>query len=211
MTPEAATGDTVCRRFSIPVELLPAVTGALEELTQKYNWQQFGTMTPTEAAAAALQVLNTYLTSEGECVSEISGVMHFYGSGPGDDWLICDGSSYLREDYPELYNRLDAISSTLILDADYFQVPDLIGRFIYGDFDTPNQEGGSTVHTLTTAQMPAHTHTEIVTGLVLAAVGPGEVPVVTTGAAGVTGSTGGGGSHNNMPPYNTAIPYMRAR
>jgi microcystin-dependent protein len=45
-------------------------------------------------------------------------------------YLICDGSSYLREDYPDLF---DAIKDTYGAEDDYhFNVPDFRGMFLRG-------------------------------------------------------------------------------
>ena len=66
--------------------------------------------------------------------------------------------------------------------------------------------GGEATHKLTTAEMPSHTHaTATTSGNFLCdgfggssgglAVGSGYAKVPTTNP------TGGGGSHNNMPPY----------
>lgn len=45
-------------------------------------------------------------------------------------YLLCDGSSYLREDYPDLFN---AIKDTYGADDDYhFNVPDFRGMFLRG-------------------------------------------------------------------------------
>jgi len=70
------------------------------------------------------------------------------------------------------------------------------------EFDTDEETGGANTHTLTTAEMPAHTH-----GLsTLTYTGAGARPQFTditgiTSIGEVTGSTGGGGSHNNLQPY----------
>lgn len=79
--------------------------------------------------------------------------------------LPCDGSEYLREDYPALYALLD---SAFIVDGDHFVTPDLrgitvIGAGLYnpGAINyTVNSLTGARRHTLTEAEMPSHTHTQ---------------------------------------------------
>lgn len=67
--------------------------------------------------------------------------------------------------------------------------------------------GGASTHTLTTAEMPAHTHTTAVAGATNADFGVGRTEV---GSNPVTSSSaGGGGAHNNMPPY--IVVYMWKR
>jgi len=76
--------------------------------------------------------------------------------------LECDGATYLRTDYPDLYAALD---SAYIVDADHFKVPDLLGRTVIGvgtgsglSTYAMDASGGEEAHTLTTAQLPAHNH-----------------------------------------------------
>lgn len=68
LTPDQLVdAGTFCRRLSIPDDphLIAAVSGALHELTLSYNWEQFGTMTPQEAAALMDGVLWEYFHSDG--------------------------------------------------------------------------------------------------------------------------------------------------
>lgn len=77
------------------------------------------------------------------------------------------------------------------------------------EFDTNGETGGAKTHTLTTSEMPAHTHSM------------GEVSTTKTRnfssfgtdngvAASVnTGSTGGGGAHNNLQPYIVVYRWQR--
>jgi microcystin-dependent protein len=78
-------------------------------------------------------------------------------------WLPCDGASYLRADYPLLFDALGGTSSPWGLpDGTHFNVPLLDGRTIIGEggaWGLATDLGAST-HTLTIAEMPAHGHTE---------------------------------------------------
>lgn len=74
------------------------------------------------------------------------------------------------------------------------------------EFDTVEETGGSKTHTLTIAEMPAHDHAGSYNG------GSSTFNWQTApGASGisVTGSTGGGGAHNNLQPY--IVTYMWKR
>jgi len=65
------------------------------------------------------------------------------------------------------------------------------------DGDVLGGTGGADTHTLTIAEMPAHTHT----GAVSAANAQNSTTrYAGTGTAHPTGSTGGGGAHNNVQP-----------
>lgn len=92
------------------------------------------------------------------------------------------------------------------------------GRVLVGldssdtDFDTVEETGGAKTHTLTEAEMPAHTHN---TGGYAAMVGNGNEFTAgehydTGGTNGwATSSTGGGAAHNNLQPY--IVVYMWKR
>ena len=88
------------------------------------------------------------------------------------------------------------------------------GRVIVGldgtdsDFDTAQETGGAKTHTLSTAELPSHTHnSNFVTG------GTGVSGVSTAGnydaATNATSATGGGGAHNNVQPYIVAYMWRR--
>lgn len=118
-----------------------------------------------------------------------------------DNALLCDGATYLKADYPDLYALLDA---AYIIDANSFMVPDLRGKTMIGASASHavGSSGGEENHQLTEAEMPSHIHT---TGSSLSslAVMPGEGPVLTPNPLpAYTGSTGGDGAHNNMQPYH---------
>jgi len=88
------------------------------------------------------------------------------------------------------------------------------GRVLVGidttqtEFDVLGETGGAKTHTLSTAEMPAHTHTEVKNqqggGLPGRNI-DGDLNSIQTN----TGSTGGGLAHNNLQPY--IVVYMWRR
>lgn len=78
------------------------------------------------------------------------------------------------------------------------------------DFDTAEEIGGAKTHTLTVAEMPAHTHTNFGTVTADTGVTKRELTNEASGTNNVdSGSTGGGGAHNNLQPY--IVVYMWKR
>jgi microcystin-dependent protein len=84
------------------------------------------------------------------------------GSAPGG-WLICDGSSLLRASYPALFAVIGTTYGSV--DGTHFNLPNMKGRMLVGfngsdtSFDSMGEVGGSKTATLTTNELPAHTHT----------------------------------------------------
>lgn len=137
-------------------------------------------------------------------------VIPYAGSSAPTDWLLADGSVVSQATYAALYA---IIGHTYAADpgGGNFTLPNLKGKIPVGknaaetEFDTLGETGGAKTHTLTEAEMPAHTHDEHVAG---ADNGTGYTAVLTSnpvapGDQFATGSKGGGGAHNNLQPYIT--------
>lgn len=75
-------------------------------------------------------------------------------------WLLCDGATVLRADYPELFAVI-GITFGAGDGATNFLLPDLRGLLPMGADASHalGSKGGSTTHTLATANLPAHSHT----------------------------------------------------
>jgi microcystin-dependent protein len=111
--------------------------------------------------------------------------------------LECDGTEYLKADYPELWTIIDPNYET---DATHFRVPDLASRFPLGGI-LLGDSGGESSHVITVAEMPAHTHSVTDPGLVVVQAGTPSTPLSDPGLPSTTGSTGGGDAMPIMPPY----------
>jgi microcystin-dependent protein len=88
-----------------------------------------------------------------------------------------------------------------------FNLPNLKGRIAVGldssqtEFDALGETGGAKTHTLTTDEIPGHTH-GVVTQVGSLSPVAGSTQMYTGSTDGSqTGSTGGGGAHNNLQPY----------
>jgi hypothetical protein len=108
------------------------------------------------------------------------------------------------------------------------------GRVLVGldagqtEFDTVNETGGAKTHTLTSDEMPSHTHTQNAHTHTISAVGPlfrlqhlpsggdgiwartDATPLAASSSVTATNqNTGGGAAHNNLQPY--VVVYMWRR
>lgn len=186
------------------------VQDALYSMTFERNWEKVGSVTIDEAIVAASNMAASF-------ASMIGLILPIALATLPDNMLLCDGSTHNRVDYPNLYALLD---SAFIVDTDTFVTPDLLNRVVVGAGDdyAVNDSGGEATHTLTSGEMPSHTHVD--TGHThLGAYNPGVVPAqVGAGAAaapplfGNVGigsaaiqSAGGGGAHNNLQPYRGLV------
>lgn len=226
LTPDTLPADTTCRVLFIPnnEEFIANVTGALQLLTFPENWTQYGTLTPEESADALVDMFDKFCFNVRGC-KMIGEIILWSGSSPPDDdnLLLCDGSHISNVDYPALWSIIGTTYGGS--GATDFALPDLQGKVAIGasvDHGLASTGGSDTV-TLTTAEMPAHTHTTQPHSHSegIAAPSLAEIPVIPvpsstpavgiTGASGVTvDSTGGGGAHENMQPFLALNYYIQA-
>lgn len=133
----------------------------------------------------------------------VGSILLYAGSSAPVGWLFCDASAVSRTTYANLF----AVLSTTFGVGDgstTFNLPDLKGRAPIGvgtgsglTARARANKVGVETHPLSTAEMPAHTHTYLQVNV----AGGGITNVGGTGlGVGTTGSTGGGGSHQNMQP-----------
>lgn len=174
-------------------------------------------------------------------------VVPFAGSTSPAGWQLCYGQAISRTTYAGLFATLGTTYGSGD-GSTTFNVPDLRGRVIAGEDDmggtaasrltsggsgitgtTLGATGGTETHTLTSAQMPSHTHTQNAHGHVVSAnsfAGDRQIAVGPLGADGdkysfsdsgndastttaniyardttaTNQSTGGGGAHQNTQP-----------
>lgn len=134
----------------------------------------------------------------------------YAGSVSPSGYLICDGSAINRTTYATLFS----ICGTAYGAGDgssTFNIPDLRTKvpvgFKSGDsnFGALGAVGGEVNHTLTTAEMPTHTHTSPLyspnngglSGI------PQNTPGGADSTSGPSNPAGGGAAHNNLQPFLT--------
>jgi microcystin-dependent protein len=133
----------------------------------------------------------------------IGVVVPFMGENLPSNMLLCDGSVYLKSDYPLLWGVLPSG----IKDSSTFTIPDLSDKFIMGASSLVSlfDAGGESSHVLTESELPSHSHS-------LSNTLVSDVDVVTAGVPDITGArvlpvtsytgySGGNEAHNNLPPY----------
>lgn len=150
----------------------------------------------------------------------IGTIVPFSGELIPDGYLECNGAAVSRTTYSELF----AVVGTRYGSGDgstTFNLPNLKGRVTVGQdtsdtsFDTIGETGGEKTHTLTTDEMPSHSH--------LRGNGNGsrgDTASPHSGASGYlwhydsngrTGSEGGSQPHNNLQPYLVTTYIIKAK
>jgi len=194
LTPnEDSEGGFDSRPLYIPRAYTPIVTGALFQLLERYNWEQFGDITIDRAIEDMQTMLDGYLRGN----TMIGAIIPYATADIPANALPCDGSTYARVDYPDLYAALDA---SFVIDADNFITPNLNNRFPLGASTNIGETGGEATHTLTIDEIPSHAHEIPYESCFPYGTTP-EVCVVGGLLKQNTSAVGGGQAHNNMPPY----------
>lgn len=160
---------------------------------------------------------NKISTAQGELMHPLVGMIFpSAAQTTPQGTLLCDGSTYARSDYPNLY---DALDPAFIIDSTSFFVPDLRGNFVLGESasHTIASSGGAETHTQTIGELAPHDHTTIphvhseVTALPTPiTIGAGVPAPSAIPGVGLTGSSdvivnseGGGNPMDIMPPFYT--------
>lgn len=133
-------------------------------------------------------------------------ILPYGGDTASAGYLLCDGASYLRTDYPNLFSVIGVKFGSV--DGTHFNVPNMgnsvpmgLGTFAIGDV------GGEAEHVLSIGEMPSHNHppnpgARNFWGDTVSGTPPGSA-ATSNGIfqSTTTGNTGGGGAHNNLQPY----------
>jgi microcystin-dependent protein len=217
-TGDSVSSEMVRYSFMAPsdtwIEIL--IYGLMYGYCNAYAWQQAGAVTVEHAVEVFTRIWESVTV-----ISDTGTIIAYAGLAAPANTLPCDGSSYLRADYPNLFLKIGVIWGSA--DSDHFNVPDLRGRTLVGLGTGPGlsprtigSESGEEEHQLITAEMPSHSHADlghshtipffVLTGTAVPPPVDGgtQLPLITSttgvGNAALT-NTGGDGAHNNMQPF----------
>jgi microcystin-dependent protein len=210
-----------------------ALMGALFELTYPNNWIERGDVAVSFAVEEAAQMIDEVKVSAFNPFP-IGLILPFSSDVVPAGYLLCDGTSYLGADYPELFG---VIGYAFGGSSGSFNVPNLVNRVPVGDGSSYEigDTGGLARVTLITSEIPSHNHgasaptvidtghshvegTTLPTAITIGAgvPAPSAVPSIGSTAPALTGitvlapdiyATGGDGDHENMPPF-VAMAYI---
>lgn len=160
-------------------------------LTYGSNTTGYGSASAGYSNVVELQ-LDTAVATPAGVVSQYAGAAAPAG------WLLCDGAAVSRTTYSTLFSVLGTTYGAGNASTT-FNLPNLKGRLPVGldstqtEFDTLAETGGTKVETLTSTQIPAHTH----------GVGSYELTTQSDHSHGNNFSIVSNGSHNHTGSITT--------
>lgn len=192
LTPDTLPSGTYCRTVLIPahIDWLIIVNGALSELLKAENFEQFGSITPEEVADRFETMFFEFRDSECEVAVPVGSIVMWTEVIPPSRWLLCDGGAVAIADYPELYALWgDKYGGT----ETQFGLPDMEDYSPMGAGGNVDLDGtaGAINHTLTTDEMPSHTHS---------VTDPGHIHAISLRGS---GTAGGANNRANAPTQTT--------
>lgn len=165
----------------------------------------------THGAITADSITTGSITVTGGGLSPVGSIMQYAGSSAPSGWLLADGSAVSRTTYASLFTAIGTAYGSGD-GSTTFNLPNLKGKVPVGlnssetEFDVLGETGGAKTHTLSTSEIPSHSHG--ITGIYIQNnvnyTGTGFNPLtndVRGGTINSTNATGGGGAHNNLQPY----------
>lgn len=155
--------------FPTSLDALTNPTGSSNLTSPDHAGQHADANDAIEALQAKVGINSSAVTSSHDYLirnNTPSGVINMWAtSSAPTGWLLCDGTAVSRTVYASLF----AVLGTTYGVGDgstTFNLPNFKGRVPVGldsaqvEFDALGEVGGAKTHTLLTAEMPSHTHTQ---------------------------------------------------
>ena len=163
---------------------------------------------PAIGTAIGIEENNFVSDSINYGMSPSGSIQMFAGSTAPIGWLLANGASLLRADYPALFSVIGTTYGSV--DATHFTLPDLRGRVAVGkstdtEFDNLGETGGEKTHVLTEAELASHSHTIQVYQSSSGAYTnvPQKTGEASNSGSYTSSSVGSNTAHNNLQPYIT--------
>jgi len=209
---ENVASETTAGVFELSANTLALLFFALGFVEDYENWKDYPDEVLTDVDIDAIDRfvgVATYEVMNMVRPTPIGSSMMWWTNTAPENWLLCDGASVLRGDYPDLF---DVIGTTFgAVDGDHFNLPDMTERSPFGlggmiDLDI-GDEYGETAVSLTISQLPAHDHDFAQTGHTHTITDPGHGHVVekSNGVAGGTVTRVGANPTGNLTPNASAL------
>ena len=138
--------------------------------------------------------------------------MEWWTATPPAGWLLENGAAVSRTTYAALFALLGTTFG-VGNGSTTFNLPNRCGRVAVGydstqtEFNALGKTGGEKTHTLSTTEMPSHSHTQSLGGAISTVANVTGSYVVGNANSSAVSSTGGGEAHNNLQPY-VAVNYI---
>ncbi len=168
-TDKFTTGDTVSLGVSLVLLEIPdeawirqVLVTLLDLTSDEENWNdKLGAVTAEAAAKVFSLILQTVqFDYEIPMSIPVGAMLEWTVVTAPAGWLLCDGASYLRATYPDLFGTVGTTFGAV--DGTHFNVPDMRNRSPMGIGPTfltnIGQAAGNLEHTLNNSEMPTHNH-----------------------------------------------------
>ncbi len=172
-------------------------------------------MSAAGVLSAAQITLIQLVTAVQQALNPAGVILPYGGTSAPGGYLLCDGSSYLRADYPALYAAIGTAFGAA--DGTHFNVPDTRGRFLRGtdgatarDPDAASRTAmnaggnvGDNIGSIQNDAFESHSHTYSLTS-----GGGGAVQAQGVNSAGITTVSTAAAGGNETRPINAYVNFI---